>query len=381
MSDREIGDSLSDLAQQAEQEKLSEMAQELANQMQQGKSGEAKPKSGKLGQSMKKMSQSLNSLSKKLKSKRSSEVAKELSNAVQDLLMVSDEQEKLEQTTTGMADLSQNAAPEMGLHEAARIVAESLASLSSRSMSVDPGLGQELAKAMAAMEQAAQAMVDNRAGVAQPSMAQARQSLNRTVQSLLQAMAEAQKGGGMSSGMEGLMQQLSQMTGEQMGMNAGMSGFPIPMPGGLSAGQMAALGRMLGKQRALREQLEQMLQEMGGTQPGLTSSLEGLLDEMKAVERDLSELNVSRELIQRQESILSHLLDAQRSIRQQGFKEERESESGKAFDLLPKPRLPEDKGERNRLLREELMRALKQGYPTEYEQMIRDYFQRLLDEK
>jgi hypothetical protein len=280
-----------------------------------------------------------------------------------------------------MADLSEHAGQEMGLHEAARIVAESLVSLSSRSMSVDPSLGQELAKAMVSMEQAAQGMVDNRPAISQPSMAQARQSLNRTVQALLQAMDATKQGGGSSGGMEALMQQLSQMTGDQMGINAGTSGFPIPMPGGLSAGQMAALGRILGKQRALREQLEQMLGEMGGTQPGLTSSLEGLLDEMKAVERDLSELNVSRELIQRQESILSHLLDTQRSIRQQGFKEERESESGKGFELLQKPRLPEDKGERNRLLREELMRALKQGYPVEYEQMIREYFQRLLDEK
>jgi hypothetical protein len=381
MSDKEIGDSLSDLAQQAEQEKLSEMAQELANQMRQGKPDAAKPKSGKLAQSLRKMSRSLNSLSKKLKSKRSSEVAKELGNAAQDLLMISDEQEKLEQAAAGMADLSEHAGQEMGLHEAARIVAESLASLSSRSMSVDPGLGQELAKAMVSMEQAAQGMVDNRPGVSQPSMGQARQSLNRIVQALLQAMDATKQGGGMSGGMEALMQQLSQMTCEQMGVNAGTSGFPIPIPGGLSPGQIAALSRILGKQRALREQLEQMLQEMGGTQPGLTSSLEGLLDEMKAVERDLSELNVSRELIQRQESILSHLLDAQRSIRQQGFKEERESESGKGFELLQKPRLPEDKGERNRLLREELMRALKQGYPAEYEQMIREYFQRLLDEK
>jgi len=326
------------------------------------------------------MSRSLNSLSKKLKSKRSSEVAKELGNAAQDLLMISDEQEKLEEAVPGMADLSARAPQEMGLHEAARIVAESLASLSSRSMSVHPGLGQELAKAMVSMEQAAQGMVDNRPGVSQPSMGQARQSLNRIVQALLQAMDATKQGGGMSGGMEALMQQLSQMTCEQMGVNAGTSGFPIPIPGGLSPGQIAALSRILGKQRALREQLEQMLQEMGGTQPGLTSSLEGLLDEMKAVERDLSELNVSRELIQRQESILSHLLDAQRSIRQQGFKEERESESGKGFELLQKPRLPEDKGERNRLLREELMRALKQGYPAEYEQMIREYFQRLLNE-
>ena len=381
MSDKEIGDSLSKLAQQAEQDKLSEMAQELTDQMQQGKPGEAKPGSGKLAQSLKKMSQSLNSLSKKLKAKRSSDVTEKLKDAAQDLLMVSDEQEKLEQTTAGMADLTASAEPEMGLHDATRIVAESLAGLSSRSFNVGPELGRGLAKAMDMMEQAAQAMVDNRGGAAQSGMAQARSSLNQTVRALLDAMAQSQEGGGMSSGMDGLMQQLSQMTGEQMGINAGMSGFPIPMPGGMTPGQMAALSRMLGQQRALREQLEQMLQSMGGSQPGLTSSLEGLLDEMKAVEEDLSKMNVTREVVQRQESILSHLLDAQRSIRQQGFKEERESESGKAFEFREKPRLPEDKGERNRLLREELMRALKQGYPAEYEQMIRDYFQRLLDEK
>jgi hypothetical protein len=109
--------------------------------------------------------------------------------------------------------------------------------------------------------------------------------------------------------------------------------------------------------------------------------MEGVLDDMLRVERDLAELNVTRELVERQESILSHLLDAQRSIRQQGFKEERESESGKAFEIKERPRLPQDAGERNRLLREELMRALKQGYPAEYERMIRAYFDRLLNEQ
>ena len=143
---------------------------------------------------------------------------------------------------------------------------------------------------------------------------------------------------------------------------------------------MEALSRILGKQRALREQLQQMLEAMGGSQPGLSGSLEGLLDEMKGVEKDLAELNVNRELIERQESILAHLLDTQRSMRQQGFKEERQSESGKEFQLLQRPSLPEDKGERNRMLREELMRALKQGYPAEYEKMIRAYFERLLAE-
>jgi len=108
------------------------------------------------------------------------------------------------------------------------------------------------------------------------------------------------------------------------------------------------------------------------------ASLEQVLEEMSAAERDLAELDVTRELIERQQSILSHLLDAQRSLRQRGHKEERESEAARPFEVRTRPQLPDDRGERDRMLREELLRALKQGYPSEYEPLIRAYFERLL---
>ncbi len=119
---------------------------------------------------------------------------------------------------------------------------------------------------------------------------------------------------------------------------------------------------------------------MGGERPGLTGALDQLIEEMRAVERSLAELQIDRKLIERQEGILSHLLDAQRSLRQEGFKEERRAETAKEYKIEPPPGLPEDKGERNRALREELLRALKQGYPPEYERLIRNYFEKLLQE-
>ena len=379
MSDKEIGDSLQQLTSEADQQQLSERAADLQNQMQQGKGSQSKPQSGSLSKDMKRMGQALSSLSKRLKDKRSQDVARKLTSAASDLLMVSRQQEEMEQAMAGARDLTEKAPEQMSLADATRIVAESLASLAGQSMSVPPGLGQELARAMNAMQTAAQAMVENRSGAARGGMSGARQGLNRAALALLAAAGESQQGGGLSGGMESLMEQLSQMAAGQMGLNSEMGGMPIPMPGGLTPGQMQSLARILAKQQALREQLQQMMQSMGGTQPGLTSSMEGVLDDMLKVERDLSELNVTRELVDRQESILSHLLDAQRSIRQQGFKEERESEAGKPFEIKDRPVLPADAGERNRLLREELMRALKQGYPPEYEAMIRAYFERLLN--
>ena len=101
---------------------------------------------------------------------------------------------------------------------------------------------------------------------------------------------------------------------------------------------------------------------------------------MKRVEQDLAAHDINRDLIERQESILSHLLDTQRSVRQKGFKEQRESEAAKSFDREPIPGLPDDMGERNRVLREELMRALKEGGLGKYERAIREYFEMLLNQ-
>ncbi len=377
MSDSATADSLAELGEQAEQDSLSQLADEAGEKMQQGKNQQAKSSAGKLQKKLQQLSEDLSSLSMGLKRKRSDETAEELAAAAEELLMISREQEELE-TGADRDGISDRAAREMSLHDATGIVAESLASLAGRSMSVSGRLIQELTRSMRAMKDAAGSMVESRTHVARRQMATARAGLNRTVAMLLSALASERQGGGFSGGMEALLQQLSQMSGEQMAINAGMGGMPIPLPGGMSDAQVQALGGLFSRQQALRQKLEQMLQSLGGETPGLTSSLEGLLDEMKAVEQDMAELNVSRDLVERQESILSHLLDTQRSIQQRGRKEQRESEGAKPFQTGTSPRLPEDMGERNRMLREELMRSLKQKGFGDYEQMIRLYFERLL---
>ncbi len=380
MSDSAVGDSLADLAEGMEQDSLGEMANSTAQAMKQGKNQQARTSGQKLGQKLKSLSQSLNSLSQGMKKKRSNEVARQLLLAAEELLAISRRQEELANDMNRLDEVSTMAGMQMGLSDGTRVVAESLAALGSRTMAVSSKLVEELGRSMKNMQDAAQSLVENRAGQARQQMLSARIGLDNTVSWILQALEKAQQGSGMSGGMEGLLSQLSQMTADQMQINAGMGGIPIPVPGGLTPAQLAALERIMAMQRGLRERLEQMLQQMGGQQPGLTSSLEGVLDEMKQVERDLAELNITRELLERQESILSHLLDAQRSVRQRGFKEERESETAKPFQTGPSPTLPEDSGERNRLLREELMRSLKEARFAEYERMIRAYFEELLNQ-
>jgi hypothetical protein len=154
------------------------------------------------------------------------------------------------------------------------------------------------------------------------------------------------------------------------------------MPGGMSEGQMQQWQEMLARQQALRQMLEQMMQQggqhPGGTQPGMSGSVEAAIEEMKQLEQDLANLNPPRTMIDRSERIVNKLLDAQRSIRQRDQMEQRESETGKAFVAPATPRLPADLGERKKVLREQLMRALKEDFPREYEPQVKAYFDALL---
>ncbi len=377
MSDSATAESLAMLGRGAEQDSLVPAAHSAAGRMREGRDQDARSQAGKLAEKLGSLADALDGLSVGLKRKRSAETTEELLQAAEELLMVSREQEDLESFLAG-APTDELAGRQMALSNGTAIVAESLAVLAGRTMSVGSDLVRELARAMASMNVAARALVDGNAAAARQNMATARAGLNRTVALILLLAKNESRGGGMSGGMADMMQQLSQMTAEQMAMNATMNGIPIPMPGGFSSAQLQALDRILSRQRAVRQQLQEMLESAGGDTPGLTSSLEGLLEEMMAVEQDLSELNITRDLVERQESILSHLLDAQRSVRQQGYREQRESEGARPFEARPSPQLPEDRGERDRILREELMRALKDRGLGEYELMVRGYFERLL---
>lgn len=378
--ERDIGDSLAALNQQLDENRTSEIASELIRRLNAGEQTSSSQLSRRLAEQLRQTAASLQRLSQQLKDRRRSQLAQQLTTSAVDLLALSEQQEALEQASSSTSDPTSLAGQQQALQDGTRIAAESLAALAGKTMAISPELGQMLARSLQAMQNAAGMLTQNQAAAARNEMRRAREELNSAAAALLNTLGQVQHGG-MAGGLEDLLESLRQMAAQQLSINAGMSGIPIPIPvpGGLTPQQLQQLRRLLEQQQALREQLQQLLQNMGGDRPGLTSTLDRLLEEMRSVERDLADLNVTRQLIERQEGIAVRLLDAERSIRQQGFRQERQSEPGRPFELTGRPLLPADRGERNRLLREELMRALKSGYPAEYERMIRAYFERLLN--
>ncbi|MEO0073279.1 MAG: DUF4175 family protein [candidate division WOR-3 bacterium] len=379
-SDSDIGDSLASLSQQLEQNRTGAIADELIRRLNAGDQQSSSQLSRQLAEHLRQTAASLQRLSQQLKDRRRSQLGQQLAASAFDLLALSEQQEKLEQTSGNIGDPASLANQQQALLDGTRIAAESLAALAGKTMAIPPEIGQMFGRTMEAMRKAAGMLSQNQATAARNEMRKAREGLNSAAAALLNTLEQSQQGG-MTGGLESLLESLRQLAAQQLAVNAGMSGIPIPipMPAGLTQQQLQQLRSLLEQQQAIREQLQQLLQNMGGDRPGLTATLDRLLEEMRSVERDLAELNVTRQLIERQEGIAARLLDAERSIRQQGFREERQSETGRPFELTGRPQLPADRGERNRMLREELMRALKSNYPPEYERMIRAYFERLLN--
>ena len=125
----------------------------------------------------------------------------------------------------------------------------------------------------------------------------------------------------------------------------------------------------------LQESLEDMLSEMpGGDQPGGLSKAN---QDMKETIQDFKRKKVSKETIERQEEILSRMLDSQKSLTQRGYKEERKAETATEIIYEGPSGLPLDYGQRRNLAIEALNQSLKAGYSRDYQTMIRRYFNSL----
>ena len=93
---------------------------------------------------------------------------------------------------------------------------------------------------------------------------------------------------------------------------------------------------------------------------------------------DFKNNNVNRKTLERQQRILSRMLDSQTSMTQRGKKDERISETAIEGLVYEGPGgLPIDLGQRESIAIQALNRAMKAGYSKDNQLMIKQYFHSL----
>ncbi len=141
--------------------------------------------------------------------------------------------------------------------------------------------------------------------------------------------------------------------------------------GGQGDGDSKEFAKMAAKQAAMRNAVRE-LQKLEKQQQGKGSkALDEIMDEMNKVETDLVNKHLTNEMLQRQEQIMSRLLEEDRAERERDQDEQRQAEAAKQQPAKMPPALEEYLKKRRAEV--EQFRTVSPALKPFYKQMVEDY--------
>ncbi|MBN2366171.1 MAG: chromosome partitioning protein ParA, partial [Calditrichaeota bacterium] len=167
---------------------------------------------------------------------------------------------------------------------------------------------------------------------------------------------------------------LQKMSGQQGALNQESMSLFQQQGGSRPRLSEDALARLAAQQEMIRKSLQQAMEGMGSRRDVL-GRLEELGGDMEEVIKELRSKNLDRKVIQRQERILSRLLDAQKSVRQKEYSRKREAEREEIQLVKSPPQIKQELLQQRDRLQKELRDALEEGYSYEYRELIKNYFE------
>lgn len=358
------------------------ISREIIEELQKLQKSEALKSQQQLLQNSQKTKNSIQNLQAALQQTNQMKTLFEMMKVLDDLLTLSKMQEDLKNKTSNLSpqspEVNKNSRSQNDLQNNLSKIFQKMSALSQKTFSITPEMGRALGKAYSEMQQSITWMQNGNPAIASQRQTEAMRNLNDAA-SLIKGGMDQMMSGGQGGGMMGLMQQLQQLAQQQMDLNQLTQ---MLNQGRMSQEMMAQIQRIAQQQEIIRKSLEQLNRESqeAGQSKRLASNLEKILNEMKEVVSNLQSQKLDDDLIKQQERILSKLLDAQRSINERDFENERRSNVGKDFIRSSPPDLILSTEEGKNKIKDELLRAIREGYKKDYEDLIRNYFD-FLDKK
>jgi hypothetical protein len=208
--------------------------------------------------------------------------------------------------------------------------------------------------------------------------------LNETLESAQQSLAKMQgdkscdkpgqgkpgkgKPGDMESMKEMLKKQLKDM---KKGANPGGS-KPGSKPGGMLPMNSQQAAKMAAQQNAMQKKLQELREQMNKDGSGDGNKLNELLKELEKQEEKLINKEWTTELIDRQQEILTRLLESEKAMQERGLDEQRESNSGKDQKIGNQIEFLEYNNQKEKQI--ELLRTLDPSFSKYYKEKANAYF-------
>ncbi len=308
-----------------------------------------------------------------------SEMMEKFQGLMQDMLYLSSEEEKLrndvKQSSRNSPRLRELASRQQLLQDQLQSITRQMMELSNETFAITPEIGRGIGKANAGMEEAKTKLTERNLNQAGKNQDVAMEGLNEATLGLFNSMQSMQESGS-ASGYEQFLKSMQQMAGQQQGIN--QQGMQLGLGQMAAAAQQQMMQQMLSKQKGIRKSLEQLMNEMRHSGQKGMGDLSGIAGDMDEVIKDLQKKRFNRKTKERQQRILSRMLDSQTSMTQRGKKDDRKSSTAVSDLVLEGPGgLPSDMGQRENLALQALNNAMNAGYSREHQTMIKRYFNSL----
>jgi hypothetical protein len=378
MPKEEMEKNLDELDKQDNQE----MSQEASENMKNGDKQKSGQMQKKISSNMKNMKQKMQQMQKSMQQQNQQQAFADMMKILNNLISLSKKQEELKNQSQRLEQNSskfqQNAQRQSDLKSELERTMNQMSELAQKTFAITPEMGKAMGDSRKQMDRALEALQGRNAPFASSSQGESMKSLNEAASLMKSGMESMMQGGG-QGGMMSLMQQLGKMSQMQMQLNNMTQSLQRGMNGQLSPQQQAQMQRLAQQQEMIRKSLDELDKEArkSGKSKTLPGNLENIMKQMQEVVSDMNTEKLNNDLIQKQERILSRLLDAQRSMNERDYEKERESKAGKDFTRESPAALNLNTERGKNKIKDELNKAIQEGYLKDYEELIRKYYEAL----
>jgi hypothetical protein len=385
VDDQKLAEKLQKASEESSKSRTSNEMKKASSQLQQGQKSQAQSHQEQAMENLIGLFGELAEIQMEMQSASQNRLAANLQRLANNTLDISFRQEDLSgrirsaigSEAEGGQPLVRELAEEQQMYErAVSQIADELFEMSKENIMIPDRLMKNLGRARESMESALLFLEQNKAFLAATGATQATTTLNETTIDLLRTCKNCSGGGSGMPQSSPLLQRL--LSGQQQVLKESEQLIAARAAQEKLRQEMQAdVQRLAGEQRSLKDIAEKMQKDFKQNERTL-GRVDKIVDEMNEVIKDLESGKLDQETLNKEERILSRLLDAQRSVHSRDYEKERVSTTARdVFSEGGSAAVPPTGAQ---ALREEIRRAMELKAPGEFEDLIRLYFRALAEE-
>jgi hypothetical protein len=373
--DKEIAEMLKELKEMQEMQELQEEMQNSEEQLSQNNRSEAQKSQQSAKQKMEMLRKMLMEMKQSMSGGSAGEMDAAFSECIRKLLLLSQMHEN--QTNIYGDDPYLILQSELAVFEGIKVAVNTMFKVPMLSMFVTPKFYYDMNFLDQSFREMFTEINETRYYKVKNYLSDITKGINLVIYDLMLTQSNSQGGGG--SGMESMMQMMQQMGQQQMAMNMLTQQLMQQMQQGqrgMSTEMRQQIQRLASEEQRLADNLKRALQNNPDAQKQM-GSMNQLIDELESLSRDLKAGKLNSDILQKQERIVSRMLDIQKSINKREFSRKRKAENSE-FEEWDTPESIKYKFKEMR--NKALLKKDYKDFPPEYQEIIKEYL-RLLNEK